>query len=43
VEHVFRAGNHKVMFRLKRHNKPLTAATVQIQVQPGLSDIGQWW
>jgi hypothetical protein len=40
VEHVFKAGNHKVMFRLKRHNKPLTAATVQIQVQPGLRDIG---
>lgn len=40
VEHVFRAGNHKVMFRLKRNNKPLTAATVQIQVQPGLRDGG---
>ena len=40
VEHVFKAGNHKVMFRLKRHNKPLAAATVQIQVQPGLRDIG---
>lgn len=40
VEHIFKAGNHKVMFRLKRHNKPLTAATVQIQVQPGLRDIG---
>jgi hypothetical protein len=40
VEHVFKAGNHKVMFRLKRHDKPLTAATVQIQVQPGLRDIG---
>jgi hypothetical protein len=40
VEHVFKAGNHKVMFRLKRHNKPLSAATVQIQVQPGLRDIG---
>jgi hypothetical protein len=40
VEHVFRAGSHKVMFRLKRNNKPLTAATVQIQVQPGLRDSG---
>jgi hypothetical protein len=40
VEHVFKAGNHKVMFRLKRHNRPLAAATVQIQVQPGLRDIG---
>jgi hypothetical protein len=38
VEHVFKAGNHRVMFRLKRNNKPLTGATVQIQVQPGLRD-----
>jgi hypothetical protein len=40
VEHVFKAGNHRVVFRLKRHDKPLTAASVQIQVQPGLRDIG---
>jgi hypothetical protein len=40
VEHVFRAGNHRVTFRLKRHDKPLTATSVQIQVQPGLRDIG---
>ena len=40
VEHVFKAGTHKVLFRLKRHNRPLTAASVQIQVQPGLRDIG---
>ena len=41
VEHVFKAGNHRITFRLKRHDKPLTAATVQIQVQPGLRDIGE--
>ena len=41
VEHVFKAGNHRVTFRLKRHDKPLTAASVQIQVQPGLRDIGE--
>jgi hypothetical protein len=29
-----------VTFRLKRHDKLLTAASVQIQVQPGLRDIG---
>jgi hypothetical protein len=40
VEHVFKAGNHRVTFRLKRHDKLLTAASVQIQVQPGLHDIG---
>ena len=37
VEHVFRAGVYKVMFRLKRRDKPLTTATVNIQVRPGLS------
>jgi hypothetical protein len=40
VEHVFKAGNHRVTFRLKRHDKPLTTASVQIQVQPGIRDIG---
>jgi hypothetical protein len=40
VEHVFKAGNHRVTFRLKRHDKPLTTASVQIQVKPGLRDIG---
>jgi hypothetical protein len=37
VEHVFRAGMYKVMFKLKRRDKALTAATVNIQVRPGLS------
>jgi hypothetical protein len=40
VEHIFKAGNHRITFRLKRHDKPLTAASVQIQVQPGIRDIG---
>ncbi len=40
VEHIFKAGNHRVTFRLKRHDKPLIATSVQIQVQPGLRDIG---
>jgi len=38
VEHVFRTGAYKVMFRLKRHEKILSAATVSIQVRPGLRD-----
>jgi len=36
VEHIFRTGAYKVMFRLKRRDKPLVAATVNIQVRPGL-------
>jgi hypothetical protein len=41
VEHVFRAGVYRVMFRLKRHDKAVGFATVNIQVRPGLRDIGQ--
>jgi hypothetical protein len=37
VEHVFRAGMYKVMFRLKRRERPLSAATINIQVRPGLN------
>jgi hypothetical protein len=35
VEHVFRAGVHRVVFRLKRNDKVLASASVSIQVQPG--------
>ena len=38
VEHVFRAGVYRVMFHLKRQNKAVGNATVQIQVRPGLRD-----
>jgi hypothetical protein len=40
VEHVFRAGNYRVMFRMKRRSKPIVAATANIQVRPGIRDIG---
>ena len=38
VEHVFRAGNYRVLFVLKRHDKSVASATANIQVRPGLSD-----
>src|SRR5471030_2384938 len=41
VEHVFRAGAYRVNFRLKRHDKAVGYATVNIQVRPGLRDISQ--
>ena len=41
VEHVFRAGNYRVAFRLKKHDKALGMATANIQVRPGLRDISQ--
>src|SRR5512146_1693429 len=39
VEHVFRAGSYRVMFRMKRRDRSLAAATANIQVRPGLRDI----
>jgi hypothetical protein len=38
VEHVFHAGLHRVYFRLKRNDKVLAAASVTIQVQPGVGE-----
>ena len=39
VEHVFdRPGNFRVMFHLKRHDKAVGNATINIQVRPGLRD-----
>jgi len=38
VEHVFRAGVYRVMFHLKRRDKMVGSAMVQIQVRPGLRD-----
>jgi hypothetical protein len=38
VEHVFRAGAYRVMFHLKRHDKAVGNATINIQVRPGLRD-----
>ncbi len=38
VEHVFRAGAYRVMFHLKRRDKSLAAASVNIQIRPGLRD-----
>jgi hypothetical protein len=35
VEHIFRAGAHKVWVRLKRNDKLLASANVTIQIQPG--------
>ena len=35
VEHVFKAGAHKVWVRLKRNDKLLASANVTIQIQPG--------
>ena len=41
VEHMFqRPGNFRVMFHLKRRDKAVGNATINIQVRPGLRDGG---
>ena len=38
VEHVFRAGNYRVMFHMKQHDKFVGSASVNLQIRPGLRD-----
>ena len=38
VEHTFRAGAYRVMFHLKRRDKAVGNASVNIQIRPGLRD-----
>jgi hypothetical protein len=40
-EHIYRAGQFRVSFRLKRRDKVVGLSTVNIQVRPGLRDTGQ--
>ena len=39
VNHVFRAGDYRVMFRLKKHDKSVALATANVQVRQGLRDL----
>ena len=42
VQHVFnRQGMYRVTFRLKRHDKAVGFATVNVQIRPGLREGGQ--
>ena len=38
VEHVFRAGQYRVFFHLKRNDKMVGNADVTLQIRPGLRD-----
>ena len=38
VEHVFRAGQYRVSFHLKRNDKMVGNATITLQIRPGLRD-----
>ena len=39
LEHVFRAGQHRVVLRLKKRDKSITQATVMVEIRPGLRDL----
>jgi hypothetical protein len=39
VEHIFRAGYHRVSLRLKKHDKSISSATVMVDVRPGIRDL----
>ena len=39
VEHVFRAGYHRVSLRLKKRDKQISAATVVVDIRPGIRDL----
>jgi hypothetical protein len=41
TEHIFKAGMFRVSIRLKRRERAIALATVNIQVRPGLRDTGQ--
>ena len=38
IQHVFRAGNFRVTLRLKKHDKLSAAASVAVEIRPGISD-----
>jgi hypothetical protein len=39
ADHVFRAGNHRITFRLKRRDKVIGSGTVMVEVRPGIRDL----
>ena len=39
IDHVFRAGNYKVAFRIKKRDKLVASATVMIEIRPGIRDL----
>jgi hypothetical protein len=41
IEHLFRAGTYRVVFRLKRSDKAYATVTTELRVQAGVSEIGQ--
>ena len=39
IDHIFRAGNYKVAFRIKKRDKMVASATVLIEIRPGVRDL----
>jgi hypothetical protein len=39
IDHIFRAGNYRVALRLKKRDKMVASATVNIEIRPGIRDL----
>jgi len=39
TEHIFSAGNYRVVLRLKKRDKVVTSATVALEIRPGIRDL----
>jgi hypothetical protein len=39
TDHVFNAGNYRVALRLKKRDKMVASATVNIEIRPGIRDL----
>ena len=39
IDHIFRAGNFRVAFRMKKRDKMVASATVMIEIRPGIRDL----
>ena len=39
IDHIFRAGNFRVAFRIKKRDKMVASATVMIEIRPGIRDL----
>ena len=39
TEHIFSAGNYRVVLRLKKRDKMVTSASVAVEIRPGIRDL----
>ena len=39
IDHIFLAGNYRVVLRLKKRDKMVTSASVNVEIRPGIRDL----